>query len=50
MISNYNCRGGRYCVFKNFVHLIFVTKYRKGEFTKEILPKKKEIFEVWSKK
>ncbi len=50
MISNYNGIGGRSCVLKNFVHLIFVTKYRQCVFTKEILPKMKEIFEVLSKK
>jgi len=33
----YKWRTGRYCVFKNFVHLVFVTKYRKGVFTNAML-------------
>ena len=35
--NNYKWRSSRYCVFKNFVHLVFVTKYRKGVFTEEML-------------
>lgn len=27
----------RHCVFKMHVHLVFVTKYRRGVFTKEVL-------------
>ncbi len=50
MISHYNWRGGRYCVFKNFVHLIFVTKYRKERFAKEILSIMIETLEISSKK
>ncbi len=46
MKSNYNWRTGRYCVFKNFMHLIFVTKYRRCVFTKEILSKMQETFKV----
>ena len=42
MKNDYQWRTGRYCVFKNFVHLVFTTKYRKGVFTKEML----EIMEV----
>lgn len=30
-------RTGRHCVFMIHVHLVFVTKYRRGVFTKEIL-------------
>src|SRR5271157_3027950 len=30
-------RHGRHCVFKMHVHLVFVTKYRRGVFTKEVL-------------
>ena len=33
----YDWRTGRYCVFKNFVHLVFVTKYRKNVFTPPML-------------
>ncbi len=30
-------KHGRHCVFNMHVHLVFVTKYRRGVFTKEIL-------------
>ena len=30
-------RTGRHCVFKIHVHLVFVTKYRRGVFNEEIL-------------
>jgi putative transposase len=33
MENDFSWRTGRSCVFKNFVHLIFVTKYRKHVFT-----------------
>jgi len=44
MEKEFEWRTGRSCVFKNFVHLVFVTKYRKGVFTKEILERLKELF------
>lgn len=34
---NYKWRTGRYCVFKNFVHLVFVPKYRKNVFSDQML-------------
>ena len=37
-------RTGRHCVFLLHVHLVFVTKYRRGVFTKAILDDLKEIF------
>ena len=37
-------RHGRHCVFKMHVHLVFVTKYRRGVFTKEILNDLQSIF------
>ncbi len=37
-------RTGRYCVFLLHAHLVFVTKYRYGVFTKAILDDLKEIF------
>ena len=37
-------RHGRHCVFHLHVHLVFVTKYRYGVFTREILDDLKEIF------
>ena len=40
----YEWRTGRSCVYKNHVHLVFVTKYRRDVFTDEILNKIKDIF------
>ena len=37
-------RHGRHCVFAMHVHLVFVTKYRGGVFSKEILEDLHEIF------
>ena len=37
-------RSGRHCVFMMHVHLVFVTKYRRGTFTKDILDDLKLIF------
>lgn len=37
-------RHGRTCVFAMHVHLVFVTKYRKLVFTKEVMQELKEIF------
>ena len=37
-------RTGRHCVFALHAHLVFVTKYRRGVFTKEILEALKAIF------
>ena len=37
-------RTGRHCVFKMHVHLVFVTKYRRGVFTKEVVDDLREIF------
>ena len=39
----YQWRTGRSCVFKNYVHLVFVTKYRCKVFTLEMLNRLKEI-------
>ncbi|MBE0472161.1 MAG: IS200/IS605 family transposase, partial [Methyloprofundus sp.] len=41
----YEWRTGRSCIFKNNAHLVFVTKYRHGVFTKEMLDRTKEIME-----
>ena len=38
-------RNGRHCVFKMHVHLVFVTKYRRNVFTKEVLDDLKIFFE-----
>jgi putative transposase len=40
----FNFRTGRSCVFKNFIHLVFITKYRRDVFTEAILTRLKEIF------
>ena len=40
----YEWRTGRSCVFKNNVHLVFVSKYRRGAFTKEILNELGDVF------
>lgn len=38
-------RHGRHCIFNMHVHLVFVTKYRKNIFNKNILDSMKVIFE-----
>ena len=44
MINNTDIRHGRHCVFKLHVHLVLVTKYRRGVFTKAVLNELREIF------
>jgi hypothetical protein len=44
MRNNTDIRLGRHCVFKLHVHLVFVTKYRRGVFTKAVLNELREIF------
>nr|UWX38835.1 IS200/IS605 family transposase [Aeromonas salmonicida subsp. salmonicida] len=43
MVIMYDWRTGRSCIFKNNVHLVFVTKYRRGVFTKEMLERTEAI-------
>lgn len=44
-MSNTNeIRHGRHCTFLLHVHLVFVTKFRREVFTKQILDDLKEIF------
>lgn len=44
-MSNENrIRRGRHCVFLMHAHLVFVTKYRRGVFTKAILDDLRAIF------
>jgi putative transposase len=38
-------RHGRHCVFVMHIHLVFVTKYRRKAFTKEVIDFMKPIFE-----
>ena len=44
MTESNDLRHGRHCVFKLHVHLVFVTKYRRDVFTKEILDDLRPIF------
>ena len=37
-------RRGRTCVFLMHVHLVFVTKYRRNVFTKQVLDELEDIF------
>lgn len=41
----YEWRTGRSCLFKNHVHLVFVTKYRKSAFTEAMLLSTKDVLE-----
>lgn len=45
MSDSQEVRTGRHCVFNMHVHLVFVTKYRRGVFTKQILDDLRIIFE-----
>ena len=36
-------RHGRHCVFKNFIHLVFVTKYRRDVLTEPMLKRIEEL-------
>jgi len=44
MKKNNDIRHGRHCVFLMHTHLVFVTKYRREVFTKEILNELRLIF------
>ena len=41
----YEWRTGRSCVYKNNVHLVFVTKHRRDVLTKAMLDRLNDIFE-----
>jgi len=43
MAKEFSWRTGRSCVFKNFVHLVFVTKYRRNVFTQKMLKRLEQI-------
>lgn len=45
MSQEYEWRTGRHCVFKNHIHLVFVTKYRRNVFTDEMLKQLKLVYE-----
>lgn len=44
MEKNNDIRRGRHCVFQMHVHLVFVTKYRRDVFTKEVIDDLRIIF------
>lgn len=44
MKINQDVRHGRHCVFNLHVHLVFVTKYRRGVFTKVVIDDLQNIF------
>ncbi|WP_426336108.1 IS200/IS605 family transposase [Pseudoduganella sp. R-31] len=44
MAISSDLRHGRHCVFMMHVHLVFVTKYRRDVFTKDILEDLRPIF------
>lgn len=44
MNTDEDIRKGRHCVFLMHVHLVFVTKYRRGVFTKKILDDLRIVF------
>jgi putative transposase len=44
MKKNNDIQHGRHCVFLMHIHLVFVTKYRREVFTKEILDELRLIF------
>lgn len=44
MNKSNDIRHGRHCVFNLHIHLVFITKYRRSVFTKEVLEDLKEIF------
>ena len=41
----YEWRTGRSCVYKNHIHLVFVTKYRRDVLTAEMLDRLKSIYQ-----
>ncbi len=45
MSNDNDIRRGRHCVFKLHVHLVFVTKYRRGVFTREVINDLRDIFD-----
>jgi putative transposase len=44
MTTDNDIRHGRHCIFLMHVHLVFVTKYRRGVFTNQILDDMRGIF------
>ena len=46
MDENNEIRRGRHCVFNMHAYLVFVTKYRRNVFTKEVLDALNPIFDA----
>jgi putative transposase len=46
MDKSINLRTGRHVVFDIHIHLVFVPKYRRNIFTKEILLELEDIFQA----
>ena len=44
MSTGNDIRHGRHCVFLIHMHLVFVTKYRRGVFTQDILDDMRVVF------
>jgi putative transposase len=44
MKENFKWKTGRSCVFKNFMHLVFVIKYRRNVFSKKMIARLHDIF------
>lgn len=44
MANDQDLRHGRHCVFKMHVHLVFVTKYRRGVFDEDAIERLRTIF------
>ena len=44
MVTSSDLRTGRHCIFVMHAHLVFVTKYRRRVFTREILSEMQRIF------
>ena len=44
MANDSGLRHGHHCVFALHAHLVFVTKYRRGVFTKEVIDDLRVIF------
>ena len=42
--EDFEWRTGRSCVFKIFLHLIFVTRYRRDVLTSEMIDTLKEVY------
>ncbi len=44
MSDDFEWRTGRHCMFKNHIYLVFVTKYRRGVLTDEMLERLREVY------